>query len=47
MFIFTISLVPDPDLDPILFSDPLKQIISDPGGSGSGSTILNSIQALR
>jgi hypothetical protein len=33
MIIFTISLDPDPDLDPILFSDLLKQIISDLGGS--------------
>ncbi len=37
MIIFTISL----DLDPILFSDPLKPIISYPGGSGSGSTTLS------
>jgi hypothetical protein len=42
MIIFTISL--DQEADPILFSDPdpapLKQIISDPSGSGSGSTTL-------
>jgi hypothetical protein len=38
MIIFTISLDPDP----LLFSNPalIKQIISDPGGSGSGSTTL-------
>jgi hypothetical protein len=38
MIIFTVSL----DQDPVLFSDPdpLKQIISDSGGSGSGSTTL-------
>jgi hypothetical protein len=42
MIIFTVSLDLEPD--PILLSDPypapLKQIISNPGGSGSGSTTL-------
>jgi hypothetical protein len=40
MIIFIICSEPEPD--PILFSDlvPLRQIISDPGGSGSGSTML-------
>jgi hypothetical protein len=43
MIIFTISFDPEPD--PTSFSDPdtapLKQIISDPGGSESGSTPLH------
>ncbi len=43
MIIFTISLDPEPDA--ILFPDPdtapLKQIISDLGGSGSDSTPLH------
>ncbi len=55
MIIFTIRLDPEPDQifsdpDQILFSDPdpLKQIISDPGGSGSSSTLLsNSMVLLR
>jgi hypothetical protein len=40
MIISKISFIPE--LDPILFSGPapLKKIISDPGGSGSGSTTL-------
>ncbi len=40
ILIFTIILEQDPD--PLLFTDPdpLKQIISDPGGSESGSTTL-------
>ncbi len=48
MIIFTIRLDPESDKifsdpDQILFSDldPLKQIISDPGGSGSSSTTLS------
>jgi hypothetical protein len=42
MIIFTLDSVPKPDPDPILFREPapLKQIISNPGGSGSGSTAL-------
>jgi hypothetical protein len=44
MIIFTISLDPEPSPDPISFSDmdpaPLMQIISYPGGSGSGYTKL-------
>jgi hypothetical protein len=36
MIIFTIIFDPDP----LLFPDPFKQIISDSGGSGSGSTTL-------
>jgi hypothetical protein len=40
MIIFTISSDTEPEL--ILVSDPvpLKQIFSEPGGSGSGSTAL-------
>ncbi len=48
MIIFTIRVDPEPneiffDPDLILFSDPdpLKQIISVPGGSGSSSTTLS------
>jgi hypothetical protein len=42
MIIFSQSLDPEPEPDPILFLDPdaLKQIMSDSGRSGSGSTRL-------
>jgi hypothetical protein len=51
MIFFTTILDPEPnlELDPLLFSDPgpLKQMISDPGGSGSCSTTLIVCQPLQ